>query len=118
MQNKWLLTLVSLSILFFISGFLIKTNLRFDYWWMTLGISCIAFIYYFIVTSSNKKNNNKIIGGNIAAIGLKFILTGFMLILYIIFSGMKNRSGFIFFFIAYGIFSVVSYTFSYLYKND
>lgn len=118
MQKKWLLTLVSLSILFFISGFLIKTNLCFDYWWMTLGISCISFIYYFIVTFSNKKNNSKVIGGNIAAIGIKFILTGFMLILYIIFSGMKNRSAFIFFFIAYGIFSVVSYTFSYLYKND
>ncbi|MBK9792181.1 MAG: hypothetical protein IPP60_03570 [Sphingobacteriales bacterium] len=118
MQKKWLLTLVSLSILFFISGFLIKTNLRFDYWWMTLGISCISFIYYFIVTFSNKKTNSKVIGGNIAAIGIKFILTGFMLILYIIFSGMKNRTGFIFFFIAYGIFSVVSYAFSYLYKND
>lgn len=118
MQKKWLLTLVSLSILFFILGFFINTKLRFDYWWMTMGISLIAFVYYFIVTASDKKDNNKIIGGNIAAIGLKFILTGVVLILYIILSGMKNRSGFIFFFIAYGVFSVVSYTFSYLYKND
>lgn len=118
MQKKWLLTLISLSLLFFVSGFFINTDLRFDYWWMTLGIGWVAFVYYFIVTYSNKKNNYKVIGGNISAIGLKFILTGIVIILYIIFSGMKNRTGFIFFFIAYGIFSVVSYSFSYLYKND
>ncbi len=115
---KWLFTLVFLTLLFIISSFFIDRNLVFAYRWMTIGISLVSFIFYYIVTTSNTKDNNKIIGGNLAAIVVKFILSLLVIIIYALVFGMKNKLEFVYFFIAYCIFSIVNYFFSYNYKKN
>lgn len=117
MQRKWLFTLLFITSLFIVYSFFIDTKLVIAYRWMTIGMSLISFVYYYIVTSSNEKDSKKMIGGNLAAIVLKFILSGMLIILYIIFFKMKTPLDFVFFFTAYSIYSVVNYGFSYNYKK-
>lgn len=118
MRQKWLISLIIITFLFVTSSFFIEEQSVFGFKWMTFGMSLVAFIYYYVVTTANAKDSKKMIGGNLAAIVLKFILSGVVIILYIIFFGMENRLDFVSFFIAYSIYSIVNYTFSYHYKNE
>ncbi len=114
---NWLFSLVLLTLLFIISSFFIDSNLVFAYRWMTIGISLVAFIHYYMITSADKKSSAKMIGGNLAAIVLKFLLSALVVILYLVLFGTKNNMDFVFFLIAYIIFSIVNYLFSYNYKT-
>jgi hypothetical protein len=118
MQLKWYFTLVFITILFIISSFFIAEPLVLGYRWMTIGISIVSFIYCYIITTASKKDSKKMMGGNLAAIVLKFILSAVVIIIYILLFGMRNQLEFAFFFLAYSIYSVVNYGFSYYYKND
>ncbi len=118
MHKKWFLTLAVITSILVVTGFFLDSSIAFGYRWMTTGMSIVAFIYYFIVTSSNEKDSKKMIGGNLTAIVLKFILSGVVVILYLLLYGIQDPLDFAFFFMAYGIFSVVNYIFSYNYKMN
>lgn len=115
---KWISTLVGISLAFLITGFMIHTPSRNAYWWMTMSIAAISFLYLLMVTMAQKQESTVVVGGNLAAIVVKFILSATVIIFYIIFSKSIRGIDFIYFFIAYGVFSIVNYSFSYHYKKE
>lgn len=115
MFKKWLLALTLITVLFLIFGVISNPKPAFGYYWMTMGIAFISYLYFFMVTTSYEKKSVQNIGGNFAAIAVKFILSATVIIFYVIFAPKTSGTDFVYFFIAYGVFFIVSYTFSYKY---
>jgi hypothetical protein len=80
-------------------------------------MALVSFIYFFIVFVSEKKEVKKSIGGNVAAITIKFILSALVFVVYQYKYGMSYLHEFIYFFIAYLSFSILSFWNSYNYKS-
>lgn len=106
---KWLYSLIFLTFFFIVSSFFIPTKLVIAYRWMTLGMALVSFIFY-IITKKNDKNKS----ANITAIGVKFITSSLVFILYIIVFKSKNTIDYYIFILAYILFSVVSYAGAYI----
>lgn len=117
MYLKWLLTLLFTTIFFLLAGMLIPTKSMPAFYGMTMSVAFISFIYFFIVNNVHKKDSATHVGGNLSAIIIKFILTGAIIIFYIILSKEIRGIDFIYFFAAYGIFSIINYSFSYYYDK-
>lgn len=118
MYAKWLLTLVCITFLLLLLGFILHPVSIHAYLWMTMGMAAVSFLYFFMVTLAQKQTSSQVIGGNLAAIGLKFILSATLIIFYIVLTKETRRMDFVYFLLAYGIFSIINYTFSYFYGKE
>jgi len=118
MYVKWLLTLAFTTFFLLVLGFILHPVSIHAYLWMTLGMAVVAFVYFAMVTIAHKKTSMQVISGNLAAIGLKFILSATIIIIYIILVRNTRRIDFLYYLMAYGIFSTINYTFSYLYNKE
>jgi hypothetical protein len=99
MQLKWYFTLVFITILFIISSFFIAETVGFripmdDHW----NQYCRFYLLLHCLRLPAKKTVKKMMGGNLAAIVLKFILSSVVIIIYILLFGMRNQLDFAFFF--------------------
>ncbi|HNJ01099.1 MAG TPA: hypothetical protein PK206_04935 [Chitinophagales bacterium] len=101
-----------MSLLFFLSGIALPEDDMPAYYWMTGGMCIVSFIYYYIVLIAEQKKEQKMLGGHLFAIVIKFMLSALVAILYILIFPVKQYD-FVYFFVAYVIFSVFSYLFSY-----
>lgn len=110
---KWLLSLVLLTSLFILAGFFMDPKLMRGYWFFTMGMAVISFNFYFIIYFNRNLEKKKILGPYIAAIGVKFILTVLLVVIYALVFGMKQKIDFLFFFIAFFLYSAVLYTGAY-----
>ena len=113
---KWLGSLIFLTSFFIISSFFIPEKLVLSYRWMTIGMSIVSFTYYFIIWKTNLHSSEKMVGANFAAIILKFILSALVIILYAFLFGLNNNIDFLFFFMAYLVYSLITYIGTYNYK--
>jgi hypothetical protein len=114
---KWFLHLVFLTLYFIFLSFFLDAELRFSFLFMSMAMALVSFIYFLIVFISEKKDAKKSIGGNLAAITLKFMLSALIIVVYQYKYGMHYLHEFIYFFIAYASFSVLSFWDSYYYKT-
>lgn len=106
---KWLTILILTTLLFIAGGVLVPKENHIGYYWMTMAMSIVAFLFYYLVSTAHQKDNARKVGGNLAAITLKFILSIMVVILYVLIFGKKEKLDFMFFFIAYIVYSVISY---------
>jgi hypothetical protein len=113
---KWLLSLVLLTLAFFIYSFFIDDTLVLAFRWMTMGMAIVSFIFYAMIARNSKKGNETMLGSNIAAIVLKFMLSALVIISYAFIFKLKNNTEFIFFFMSYFAYSIVMYVGAYRYK--
>ncbi|HQV78934.1 MAG TPA: hypothetical protein PLJ42_07675 [Chitinophagales bacterium] len=112
---KWIISLILLTFIFIITSFFIPNYLLFPFRWMTVGMAFNSFIFYFMVNKSKANNAYS----SLAAIVVKFILSGAIVIIYFIITESKNKIDYYFFFLAYILFSIISYTGAYyLNKNQ
>ncbi len=113
---KWLYSLVIVTGLFILAGFFIPDDLRTGYYWMSMGMAAVSFLFYIMMVQSRQKQHAAKAGANLAAITLKFIVSMLVVIVYIVLFGSENKIDFVFFIISYCIYSIVSYTGAYYYK--
>ncbi len=113
---KWFLHLFSLTLFFILVSFFLDADLRFSFLFMSMSMALVSFVYFLIVYVSGKKDAQKNVGGNLAAITLKFILSALIVIVYEILYGMHYLHEFLYFFIAYLSFSILSFWDSYLHQ--
>ncbi|MFN8282152.1 MAG: hypothetical protein U0U67_03005 [Chitinophagales bacterium] len=113
---KWFLHIVFLTIYFIVISFFLDVDLRFSFRFMSMAMALVSFIYFLIVFISEKKEVKKSIGGNLAAIVIKFMLSAMIIVVYSYKYGMHYLHEFLYFFIAYGSFSVLSFWNGYWYK--
>ncbi len=113
---KWFYSLVFITGLHILAGFFIPDNLKQGYYWMSMGMAAVSFLFYFMIVQSRQKQAAAKAGANLAAITLKFIASMLVVILYVILFGAKQKADFLFFIISYCIFSVISYTGAYYLK--
>ena len=106
----WLIVTIFLLILGITLSYPDNTTIFFG----TSGMSFIALLFGIIVYISNHKPAKKMIGGNLAAITLKYILSGLLLIVFIIFFKSKTTYHFFYLLILIFIYSIISYTGAYL----
>jgi hypothetical protein len=110
---KWLASLVFVTAVFIGAAFFVdEQNLR-GYLWMTMGMAVVSFLYYLMVISGSKKESKLLIGSNIAAVIVKFMLSALVIILYAFIFGLHRNIEFAYFFMAYLIYSIVMYTGAY-----
>ncbi len=114
MKKKWLFYLILCTVIFLITSFFVPPARAFAFRWMTLGMSAVSLIFYSL-TVMNPPNK---ISGNLLAIGLKFILSSVVFILYYILFRSGNRLDYFFFIIAYVPYSIICYTGAYLYSKS
>ncbi len=114
---KWLLQIILLTIYFILLSFCLDADLRFSFRFMTIGMSIVSFLFYFIIYQSQKKNVKKALGGNLAAIVIKYMLSASVIIIYAFKYGMNFYHEFIYFFAAYLSFSVICYLGAYNYNK-
>jgi hypothetical protein len=105
-----------MTLLFAAGGMLLPDSHRAGYYWMTMAMAAVAFLFYFMVTAAHQKDNAGKVGGNLAAIMLKFILSVLVVILYVLLFDRKEKLDFLFFFTAYILYSVISYAGAYKMK--
>ncbi len=79
----------------------------------TSGMAFIALLFGIMVYISNHKPAKKMIGGNLAAITVKYILSGILLIVFIIFFKSKTTNHFFYLLILIFIYSIISYSGAY-----
>jgi hypothetical protein len=115
-QMKWFLHLFFLTLFFIVISFFLDADLRFSFLFMSLSMALVSFIYFLIVFISEKKEVKKSIGGNLAAITIKFMLSALVIVIYSYKYGMHYLHEFLYFFIAYISFSVLSFLDAYWYK--
>jgi hypothetical protein len=113
---KWLLALITLTVFFFIYSFSIHPSFVLAFRWMTMGMAIVSFLFYFMIVRNSKKENSTMLGSNIAAIVLKFMLSALVIISYAFIFRLKSNIEFIYFFIAYFAYSIVMYVGAYQYK--
>jgi drug/metabolite transporter (DMT)-like permease len=112
---KWLTAILIVTAVFFISSFFIRSEVL-AYRWMTFGMAIVSLIFYGIVARNRKKDNEKMVGSYIAAVVVKFMLSATVIIVYAFIFKLKSNTEFLYFFIAYIVYSVVTYTGAYFYK--
>ncbi|MBK9329626.1 MAG: hypothetical protein IPM95_10020 [Sphingobacteriales bacterium] len=113
---KWFCSLVIITGFFILAGFYIADDLKMGYYWMSMGMAAVSFLFYLMIVQSRQKLAAAKAGANLAAITLKFIASMLVVILYVILFGTKHKADFLFFIISYCIFSVISYTGAYYFK--
>ncbi|MDB5228026.1 MAG: hypothetical protein JWN78_2219 [Bacteroidota bacterium] len=113
---KWLLSLLIVTAFFIVSSFFISEKYVLSYRWMTLGMAIVSFIFFLVILRNKKKENKQVLGANISAIILKFILSIAVVISYAFLYGITKQYEFLFFFIAYMVYSVITYVGAYTYK--
>lgn len=118
MYRKWLFSLLFITLLFFGLHWILPIARTSGYIWITMSMAVISFIYFFMVTNSSKKESTEVVGGNLAVIVIKFILSATIIIFYVLFSKKTESIDFVWFFGAYGIYSIVNYPFAYFYTNE
>lgn len=118
MQKRWLLSLFLLFTLFVVLGLIIHPASLAAYYFMTMSMSVVSFIYYFVVVNAQQKANNKMLSANLAAIILKFSLSLLIVIIYAISFKPIQQFDFVYYFAAYFLYSIVNYYYSYRYKNQ
>ena len=116
MYLKWLFSLIGITFVFLALHWVLPIAGTSGYLWVTMSMAIVSFIYFFMVTISSKKESTEVVGGNLAAIVVKFILSATIIIFYVIFSKKTERIDFVWFFVAYGIYSIVNYPFVYFYN--
>ena len=84
---KWIISLILLTFIFIITSFFIPNYLLFPFRWMTVGMAFNSFIFYFMVNKSKANNAYS----SLAAIVVKFILSGAIVIIYFIITESKNK---------------------------
>lgn len=115
---KWFLHIVFLTLYFILLSFFLDADLQFSFLFMSMAMAFVSFLYFLIVYISEKKEAKKSIGGNLAAIVIKFILSALIIVVYEFKYGMKFQHDFLYFFIAYISFSVLSFYDAYNYKSS
>lgn len=113
---KWFYTLIVVTVLFIAAGFFIPSGARTGYYWMSMGMAIVSFLFYFMIYQSRPKQTAARAGSNLAAITLKFITSMLVVIFYFVLFGAKQKMDFLVFIISYCIYSVISYTGAYYFK--
>lgn len=113
---KWLLSLVLLTLAFIAVAFFLDKHVVAGYLWMSMGMALVALVFFLIIYLNRNKDSKKVVGSYIVAVGLKFILTMLLVVLYVVIFGLEQRIDFVVFFIAFGLYSLVLYTGAYFNK--
>jgi len=114
MYKIWFFIWLTVTILLLILGNTLSYPENATIFFGTSGMAFIALLFGIMVYISNHKPAKKMIGGNLAAITLKYILSGLLLIVFIIFFKSKTICHFFYMLILIFIYSIISYTGAYL----
>lgn len=77
-------------------------------------MAIVAILFYFVTIKNNPNNIN----GNLLAIGLKFIFSALVFIIYIVAFKSKSNTDYYFFILAYVVYSIICYAGAYFYKKS